>query len=194
MENQKLGRQTFQPGTPPVIIGHGSAAGKKESQGPLGRHFDHTCQDDAFGCETWEKSESAMQQLALDAALKRAGLRTPDLDLLLAGDLLNQCIGTSFGLRDFNIPFYGLYGACSTIVWQLMGEAGYSVTGRPALATALYYGLYMDTGMLQELRNAYDRTGIALCIAPKAMHSDTHEQRNDSFHFRITSYRSKLQS
>ena len=49
------------------------------------------------------------------------------------------------------------YGACSTIVWQLMGEAGYSVTGRPALATALYYGLYMDTGMLQELRNAYDR-------------------------------------
>lgn len=90
MDNQKLGRQTFQPGSPPVIIGHGSAAGKKERQGPLGRHFDHTCDDDAFGAKTWEQSESAMQQLALDAALKRAGLHTPDLDLLLAGDLLKS--------------------------------------------------------------------------------------------------------
>ncbi|MCI8808229.1 MAG: hypothetical protein HFF21_08885 [Oscillospiraceae bacterium] len=73
MENHKLGKQTFQPGSPPVIIGHGSAAGKKERQGPLGRHFDHTCDDDTFGAKTWEQSESAMQQLALDAALKRAG-------------------------------------------------------------------------------------------------------------------------
>ena len=76
MENQKLGRQTFQPGSPPVIIGHGSAAGNKESSGPLGRHFDHTCKDDTFGCKTWEQAESAMQGLALDAALKRAGLHT----------------------------------------------------------------------------------------------------------------------
>ena len=84
MENQKLGRQTFQPGRPPVIIGYGSAAGNKESSGPLGRHFDHTCEDDTFGAKTWEQAESSMQQLALDAALKRAGLKTPDLDLLLA--------------------------------------------------------------------------------------------------------------
>ena len=104
MENQKLGRQTFQPGSPPVIIGFGSAAGKKESQGPLGRHFDHTCQDDAFGAKTWEQAESAMQGLALDAALKRAGLHTPDLDLLLAGDLLNQCIGAGYAARAAAVP------------------------------------------------------------------------------------------
>ena len=118
MENRKLGRQTFQPGSPPVIIGHGSAAGNKERSGPLSGCFDHTSADDTFGCKTFEQAESAMQGLALDAALKRAGLHTCDLDFLLAGDLLNQCIGTSFGLRDFNIPFYGLYGACST-----MGES-----------------------------------------------------------------------
>jgi len=118
MDNQKLGRQTFQPGTPPVIIGHGSAAGKKESQGPLGRHFDHTSQDDTFGAKTWEQSESAMQQFALDAALKRAGLHNSDLDLLLAGDLLNQCIGSGYAARTAAIPFFGLYGACST-----MGES-----------------------------------------------------------------------
>ena len=108
MENQKLGQQTFQPGSPPVIIGHGSSAGHKECQGPLRRHFDHTCQDDLFGAETWEKAESAMQQLALDAALKRAGLRTSDLDLLLAGDLLNQCIGSGYSARAAAHPFFGL--------------------------------------------------------------------------------------
>jgi stage V sporulation protein AD len=118
MENTKLGRQTFRPGTPPVIIGHGSAAGKKEHSGPLGRGFDHTCEDDRFGQESWEKAESQMQQLALDAALKRAGLHTPDLDLLLAGDLLNQCIGSSFAARQAAVPYFGLYGACST-----MGES-----------------------------------------------------------------------
>jgi stage V sporulation protein AD len=118
MENTKLGRQTFRPGTPPVIIGHGSAAGNKEHSGPLGRGFDHTCQDDRFGQESWEKAESQMQQLALDAALKRAGLHTPDLDLLLAGDLLNQCIGSSFAARQAAVPYFGLYGACST-----MGES-----------------------------------------------------------------------
>ena len=68
MENHKLGKQTFQPGSPPVIIGHGSAAGKKERQGPLGRHFDHTCDDDTFGAKTWEQSESAMQQLEIGRA------------------------------------------------------------------------------------------------------------------------------
>jgi len=130
MENQKLGRQTFQPGSPPVIIGFGSAAGKKESQGPLGRHFDHTCKDDAFGAKTWEQAESAMQGLALDAALKRAGLHTQDLDLLLAGDLLNQCIGAGYAARAAGVPFFGLYGACST-----MGES-------LALATLLLSGGY----------------------------------------------------
>ena len=60
MENTKLGRQTFRPGTPPVIIGHGSAAGNKETAGPLGRGFDHTCKDDTFGEKSWEKAESQM--------------------------------------------------------------------------------------------------------------------------------------
>ena len=115
MENAKLGGQTFRLGSPPTIIGHGSAGGAKEINGPLGYRFDHTSQDDTFGEETWEKAESAMQQLALDAALKRAGLHTPDLDFILAGDLLNQCIGSSFAARQAGVPFLGLYGACSTL-------------------------------------------------------------------------------
>lgn len=118
MDHAKLGKQTYQLHTPPTIIGHGCAGGQKETKGPLGRHFDHTSPDDTFGESTWEKAESAMQQLALDAALKRAGLHTPDLDFVLAGDLLNQCIGSSFAARQAGVPFLGLYGACST-----MGES-----------------------------------------------------------------------
>ena len=118
MNNRKLGKQSFIPALPPTVIGHGSAAGSKEAAGPLGRHFDHICKDDSFGEKTWEKSESRMQQLALDAALGRAGLHTGDLDLLLAGDLLNQCIGSAFAARAAAVPYLGLYGACST-----MGES-----------------------------------------------------------------------
>ncbi len=130
MENKKLGRQSFQPASPPIIIGYGSAAGQKESSGPLGRHFDHTCKDDTFGAKSWEQAESSMQQLALDAALKRAQLHTVDLDLMLAGDLLNQCIGSGYAARASGVPFFGLYGACST-----MGES-------LALATLLLSGGY----------------------------------------------------
>ena len=130
MDNQKLGKQSFQLANPPTILGHGSAGGRKESEGPLGSRFDHVCRDDKFGEKSWEKSESAMQQLALDAALKRAGLHTVDLDFMLAGDLLNQCIGSSFAARQGGVPFLGLYGACST-----MGES-------LALASLLLSGGY----------------------------------------------------
>lgn len=118
MEQKKLGRQSFRPSRPPVIIGWGSAAGRKEHNGPLGQGFDHLSQDDTFGEKSWEKAESQMQHLALDAALGRAGLHTDDLDFLLAGDLLNQCIGSSFAARTAAVPYLGLYGACST-----MGES-----------------------------------------------------------------------
>ena len=85
---------------------------------PLADYFDHLCEDSFFGEKTWEKAESAMQKLALSTALEKANLTPENLDFIFAGDLLNQCIGTSFGLRDFQVPFYGLYGACST-----MGES-----------------------------------------------------------------------
>ena len=115
MESRKLGSQTFRPGTPPAVIGYGSASGGKEREGPLGPSFDHVSQDDTFGEKSWEKAESKMQSLALDGALKRAGLHTVDLDLLLAGDLLNQCIASSFAVRGQDTSFLGLYGACSTM-------------------------------------------------------------------------------
>ena len=130
MSSKRIGRRTVALEHPPSVISYANIGGKLEGEGPLREHFDELDQDSFFGAKTWEQSESAMQQLALDAALKRAGLHSPDLDLLLAGDLLNQCIGSGYAARAAAVPFFGLYGACST-----MGES-------LALATLLLSGGY----------------------------------------------------
>lgn len=119
METKRMGAQTVALTCPPAVAGYASVVGKKEGNGPLAASFDHIEQDDSFGEKTWEKAESAMQRLALSMALNKAGLAAPALDYIFAGDLLNQCIGTGFALRGQDIPFYGLYGACSTMAESL---------------------------------------------------------------------------
>ena len=118
MQTKRLGRQSVRLKCPPSVVSFACVGGKMEGQGPLATSFDELYPDSFFGAKTWEQGESAMQRMALQRALEKGGLQPEDLDYILAGDLLNQCIGTSFGLRDFRIPFYGLYGACST-----MGES-----------------------------------------------------------------------
>ena len=118
MEQKKLGAQSVRFSTPPVILASANAAGKKEGEGPLAATFDTIGQDDRFGQNSWEKAESEMQKLALSTALSKAALSAAELDYLLAGDLLNQCISSSFAARGQDVPFLGLYGACST-----MGES-----------------------------------------------------------------------
>lgn len=119
MDTKHLGRQTVRFDFPPSILAAASVVGKKEGEGPLKAYFDQISQDTKFGQTTWEKAESQMQSLALQAALKKATLAPSQVDMLFAGDLLNQCIGTSFALRGTDIPFYGLYGACSTMAESL---------------------------------------------------------------------------
>lgn len=96
------------------FISTGNAVGKKEFEGPLGERFDMHDTDDRFGKNTWEKAESEMQRLALNIALKKANLTFDDIDAIFAGDLLNQCAGSSYGLLGCMIPYFGIYGACST--------------------------------------------------------------------------------
>ena len=120
MECYKKGRQSFQPPEPPVITAWSSIAGKKESQGPLRDWFDFTSTDTYFGQKTWEQAESQMQKLALETLLKKADLKNKDIDLVFSGDLLNQCVGSSFSLRNTGLPSLGLYGACSTMAESLL--------------------------------------------------------------------------
>ncbi len=120
MAKNKLGTHSFCPEHPVYIAGWASVAGKKESEGPLGRLFDVTSQDTKFGEQTWEQAEKKMQQLALDTLLKKGNLQKKDIDMVFSGDLLNQCIGSSFPLRGTGIPHLGLYGACSTMAQGLL--------------------------------------------------------------------------
>lgn len=120
MGNHQIGKHSFRLENPPVITTWASIAGKKESEGPLADQFDYTTQDTYFSQKTWEQGEKRMQQLALQTLAQKAGIRTVDFGLVLSGDLLNQCIGSSFSLRNTGIPHLGLYGACSTMAEGLL--------------------------------------------------------------------------
>lgn len=120
METQKRGRQSFVLDHPPIITAWASVAGKKESEGPLSHTFDIKCRDTYFGQKTWEQAEKYMQQQALKKLAAKANLSQHEFDIVFSGDLLNQCIGSSFTLRNMKIPHLGLYGACSTMSESLL--------------------------------------------------------------------------
>ena len=113
-KNQRIGRASMKPAKPVYILGSSSIVGTKEGQGPLGLLFDMVGSDDMFGCKTWEEAESNLQKDAVYLALEKAGKKAEDISLMFAGDLLGQSIATSFGIASYQIPLFGVYGACST--------------------------------------------------------------------------------
>ncbi|MBU5627652.1 stage V sporulation protein AD [Oscillibacter sp. MSJ-2] len=137
MTSKQLGKRTVAFASPPSVISFSNIGGKMESRGPLADYFDELDQDSFFGEKTWEKGESAMQKRVLNRALQKAGMAPADLDYIFAGDLLNQCIGSSFGLREFGVPFLGLYGACSTMGESLAMAAMAIDGGFATLAAAM---------------------------------------------------------
>ena len=107
----------------PSLVGCGSVAGKRESEGPLSDDFDIHDKGEHFGMNTWEKAESEMQRIALNTALAKAKLGAGAVEAVFAGDLQNQCVSSVFGLADFGVPYFGLYSACSTFAEALMLSA-----------------------------------------------------------------------
>ena len=114
-EIKKIGKQTIKLKNPPKIISTYSIVGPKEGQGPLAEYFHEVIRDDTLGKDSFEKAESEMMYTAITAAINGAGLKEEDIDYLFAGDLLNQITSSGFAARELNIPFLGLYGACSTM-------------------------------------------------------------------------------
>jgi stage V sporulation protein AD len=110
----QMGRQSLRFAEAPFIVSSASIVGTKEGAGPLGAHFDVVGADDKFGQNTWEEAESTLQQEALGMAIGKAGLKKEEIRYLFAGDLLGQDMASTFGLLSFQIPLFGLYGACST--------------------------------------------------------------------------------
>ena len=111
---QKLGKQTIMFDTPIYIRSAASIVGPKEAEGPLAKFFDKCLEDEFWQEKTWEKAESKIIKETVNIGISKSGLSSQDINYCFAGDLLNQCISSSFGLRELNIPFYGIFGACST--------------------------------------------------------------------------------
>ena len=128
MAQNKRGKQSFVLPQMPVITTWASIAGKKEGEGPLSQTFDVVSEDTYFGQKTWEQAEKQMQKMAMEKVMEKAGLSANQVGLVFSGDLLNQCIGSSFTLRNTGIPHLGLYGACSTMAESLLA-ASMAVSG-----------------------------------------------------------------
>jgi stage V sporulation protein AD len=134
---KRLGKRTIIFENSPRICGWYSVVGKKEGEGPLGNCFDEVHEDALPGAASFEAAESELQRRAVLGALKKAGVGPEDIDAAFAGDLLNQCIGSSFGLRDMEMPLVGLYSACSTMALGLINAAVYVDSGAAKNAVAV---------------------------------------------------------
>ena len=103
-----IGTQTIVFDNPPTIVETSSIVGPKESQGPLAKYFDQCLDDEFWGEKTWEKAESKIIKENVNSVIAKSGIAATDINYCFAGDLLNQCISSSFGLRELNIPFFGV--------------------------------------------------------------------------------------
>jgi len=110
----------FRPDRPIYIRSFASVVGKKEGEGPLGKFFDEIIPDSHFGKDTWEQAESRFQLEAVSLALQKTGITKDDINVICSGDLINQCIGSTYGLRELGIPYLSIYGACSTMAEGLI--------------------------------------------------------------------------
>jgi len=113
---KKVGKQSYFLSSPVNILSTGSIVGPKEKNGPLHQFFDQCLEDEFWGEKSWEKAESKIIKETVNSAVAKSGIPINNIDFCFAGDLLNQCISSSFGLRETNLPFFGVFGACSTFV------------------------------------------------------------------------------
>ena len=100
---------------PPSLLSSSAVVGDKEGKGPLSQYFDLITDDAFFGEKSWEKAESKFLKTAIGGVMKKSGLQPEDIDFIFAGDLLNQCSSSHFAGRSFAVPFFGIFGACSTM-------------------------------------------------------------------------------
>lgn len=107
----------------PYIASYASVVGKKEGEGPLRDYFDRIICDSYAGQDTFEQAESEMMSDAVRRAIDKGEFTEREIDLACCGDLLNQCVASSFAMRSYAIPYAGVYGACSTMALSMILSA-----------------------------------------------------------------------
>ena len=158
----------------PRIISTGTIAGPKECAGVVGKYVDKTLAEDTFGESTYEKAECKMLTFAVRKAIENAGMKEEDIDLLVSGDLLNQIISASFTARDFDFPFLGVYGACSTMAESMavaaaFVNAGYykkivAATGSHFSSAERQYRYPLELGNTRPPQAQWTVTGAGGCL------------------------------
>jgi len=134
---RRIGKSTLVLENQPSVMGYASYVGKKEKEGPLSKHFTAYDEDTTFQKNTWEKAESELQRRTFTLAKASAGLENDQIDILFGGDLLNQCIASAFASRGSQLPFVGLYGACSTMAESLGLASVFTDGGYADIAAAI---------------------------------------------------------
>lgn len=171
---QKTGRSTLLFEQMPSVAGYASVVGKKEAGGPLGQGFDRAVADSYYGCDTYEDAEARMQHSALSIAAAKGGIALDEIDCVFAGDLLNQCVGSSFGMKDTNIPFLGQYAACATMAQNLLMAALFVESGAARTAACAasshfcsaerQYRFPLEYGSVRTPSAQWTVTGAGSCI------------------------------
>ena len=161
----------------PGIISSAGVVGPKEAEGPLREDFDMCFEESDIGQDTWEKAESVLQKTAAELALQKSSLKNTDIDIIFAGDLLNQCIASSFGLQSLGIPFVGMYGACSTMALSLINagiyvdscaaEKAMAVTSSHFCSAERQYRFPLEYGGVRPLTSQWTVTGAGAVIVGK---------------------------
>ncbi len=158
----------------PRILGTGTIAGPKECVGVVGNYVDKRLADDRFGESTYEKAECKMLFYAASKAIEKSGLTEKEIDLFISGDLLNQIISASFTARDFDFPFLGVYGACSTMAESMaigaaLVNAGYyrrivAATGSHFSSAERQYRYPLELGNTRPPQAQWTVTGAGGCV------------------------------
>ena len=142
MSSKRIGTDTIRFNRPPVFLSWANSGGKMEAKGPLSGYFDLLETDSFRGEKTWELAETAMQIQTLERALGKGRLKPSELSLVFGGDLLNQCTGTSYAMRHWGLPFFGVYSACASMGESLalaaMSIAGGTAHSAAAIASSHY--------------------------------------------------------
>lgn len=169
-----IGEQSIRFAEPPYVIACGSIAGKKEGDGPLGKYFDWVEEDPMCGGASWEEAEGNLQKKAVEIALDKGGLQAKDIHYLIAGDLLDQLIASTFGIMKFQIPLFGVYGACSTMgeslaLASMMVEGGFAknvmaVTSSHTAAAERQFRFPLPYGNQKPLSATWTVTGSGAVI------------------------------
>ncbi len=172
--SKKIGGRTLKLANPVSIIASASVAGSKEGEGPLKHCFDYISQDSYFGQTTWEKAESRMLKHCFSLCCDKAGIAPSQLDFTFSGDLLNQCVSSAFAMKDSGSPYFGLYGACSTMVESLalaamaidggFGDLACALTGSHFCSAERQYRFPLEYGGQRPPSSQWTVTGAGAAI------------------------------